>query len=528
MDLIKVVDPKVNVKGDVEKNHLVFVGGERVTYTVSTADSWDNLMTNATWSIVPPSDKTIIDRNVKVRAYFEVEVDQPLDIGTHDALRQLPLSSLVDVTQVQINGEAISDNTGNMLHAMMCYGNTAEDRDAHLSESPAMPDAFQKYEDQLEIGNARSPLNDYGETYGETPRGGFEYKLSADLKKLTCTVTEPLFLSPFQQYQSMDEGFINVNTLRVALRFKSQLDRILSHSIAPGVPQITSVTTKFTQAPELLINYITPSITQQLPELQVLPYNQMQQYIRNVPDMVADPDIKVTVISDTIRLSVIPEKIYLYCAHNEQSKNFKVSDSFLSIEKLSISWGNQSGLLSSASQQQLYRLSRENGLNMSYPAFSKYRGSVICLRMGKDIGLQANEAPGVNGAYNIQVEMAVRNYNTEIFKPTFYMCVCNTGTFSIGANSARASIGNLTGDMVLAARGSNNEMDYHEAFSGGKGKFFQGLKRFIHKVSGVVGKLAVPVSTAFGAPELGMAVKKGADLAHSLSRGGRLSGGGRM
>ena len=133
MDLIKVVDPKVNVKGDVEKNHLVFVGGERVTYTVSTADSWDNLMTNATWSIVPPSDKTIIDRNVKVRAYFEVEVDQPLDIGTHDALRQLPLSSLVDVTQVQINGEAISDNTGNMLHAMMCYGNTAEDRDAHLS-----------------------------------------------------------------------------------------------------------------------------------------------------------------------------------------------------------------------------------------------------------------------------------------------------------------------------------------------------------------------------------------------------------
>lgn len=523
MDLVKVIDPKVNIKGDVEKNHLVFVGGERVTYTTSTADSWDENMNNATWSIVPPSDKTIIDRNVKVRAYFKVVVDHPFDIGTHDALRQMPLSSLIDVTQVQINGEAISDNTGSILHAMLCYGNDAKDRDTHLSDSPAMPDAFQKYEDQLLVGNSRSPLNDYGETYGETPRGGFEYKLSADLKTLECVVTEPLFLSPFQQYQAMDEGFVNVNSMRIALRFKSGLDRVLSHAVASGVTQITSVTTTFYQAPELLINYITPSITQQLPELQVLPFNQMQQYIRNVPDIPAGDS--TTVISDTIRLSVIPEKLYLFCAHSEQSKNFKTSDSFLAIESMNISWGNQSGLLSSATPQQLYRLSRENGLNVSYPGFSKYRGSVVCLRFGKDIGLQANEAPGVNGSYNIQVEMKVKNTNTETFKPTFYMCVSNTGTFSIGANSARASIGNLSGDMVLAARSSAAEMDYHEAFAGGKGKFFQGLKRFVHKVSGVVGKLAVPVASAFGAPELGMAVKKGADLAHSLSRGGRLAGG---
>jgi hypothetical protein len=103
------------------------------------------------------------------------------------------------------------------------------------------------------------------------------------------------------------------------------------------------------------------------------------------------------------------------------------------------------------------------------------------------------------------------------------MCVCNTGTFSIGANSARASIGNLSGDMVLSARGSQAEMDYHQAFAGGS--FWQGLKRFAHKVAGHVSKLAVPVGTALGNPELGMAVKKGADLVSGLTRGGRLSGG---
>jgi hypothetical protein len=525
MDLIKVVDPKTNIKGDVEKNHIVFVGGERITYTVNNADSWDNILNNAMWSVVPPSDKTIIDRNIKIRAYFEVVVDQPLDIGTHDALRQMPLSSLIDVTQAQINGEAISDNTGSTLHAMLCYGNDAETRDRHLSESPAMPDCFQNYEDQLVIGNGRSPLNDYGETGQETPRGGFDYELSEDLKTLRCVVTEPLFLSPFQQYQDMDEGFINVNSLRVSLRFKSKVDRILSHAINPNVAdQISTVDVKFTRAPELLINYITPSITQPLPELQVLPYHQMQQYIRNVATIPVGEEKDV--LSDTIRLSVIPEKIYLFVSHSEQTKGFNVSDSFCPIKKLSVSWGNQSGLFSSASRQQLYRMSQENGLNYSFPAFKKYRGSVICLRMGKDIGLQANEAPGVNGSYNIQVSMTVENTSSDDYEPTFYMCVCNTGTFSIGANSARASIGNLSGDMVLSARGSDAELDYHQAFAGGSAKnFFQGLKRFAHKVSGVVGKLAVPIGSALGHPEMGAAVKRGADLVQNLTRGGRLSGG---
>jgi hypothetical protein len=337
-------------------------------------------------------------------------------------------------TQVQINGESISDNTGSTLHALMCYGNDKETRDKHLSTSPSMPDAFQRYEDFQIYGNNRSPLNDYGETDSQVPRGGFNIVMNGQ-REFTVEVTEPLFLSPFLQYQDMDEGFVNVNSLRVSLRFKSQLDRILSHAVILGAFQMTTVSVTFERAPELLINYITPSITQQIPELQVLPYNQMQQYIRDIPELASGH--QETVISDTIRLSVIPEKIYLFCAHSESSKDFKTSDSFLSIKNLQISWGNASGLLSSASQQQLYKLSVENGLNVDWVGFSKHRGSVICLRMGKDIGLQAGEAPGVNGSFNIQVQMTVQNTATQPFKPTLYMVVSNTGTFSIGANSAR-------------------------------------------------------------------------------------------
>jgi hypothetical protein len=522
MDLIKVVDPKVNVKPDVDKNHLVYVGGERVTYTTSTADSWDTAVTNATWSIVPPSDKTIIDRNVQVRCYFRVTaVGEDFDFGTVDALRQLPINTLVDVTQVQINGESISENTGSTIHALMCYGNDAATRTEHLSSSPSMPDAFQFYNQAFLIGNARSPLNDYGENDAEPPRGGFEY-VAVNNREALFVVTEPLFLSPFQQYQQMDEGFINVNSLRVSLRFKSALDRILSHDIV-NKPNMTGVQVAFYQAPDLLINYITPSITQPLPELQVLPYHQMQQYIKDFGPVNAGAEL--TVLSDTIRLSVIPEKIYLFCAHSEATKGFTVSDSFMAIENVQVSWGNQSGLLSSASPQQLYKLSRENGLNVDFQGFRKHRGSVVCLRMGKDIGLQANESVGVNGSYNIQVQMKVKNTSEAVFTPTFYMAVCNTGTFSIGSNSARASIGNLTSDMVLMARGSDAEMDYHMAFAGGKGKFWSGLKRFAHKLAGTVSKLAVPVASAFGSPELGLAIKSGADVARNLTRGGRLSGG---
>ncbi len=512
MELLRVQEPRTDVRRSVDKNHAVLLGSERVTYTNNVADSWNTNMINASWSITPPSNKTIIDRNIRVKAYVQVVTDSPVQLGTNDAPRQLPLNSLIDVTTLQINGESISDNTGSSLHPLLCYGNDAYTRSYQFGTSPAMPDAYQEYSDWNTFGNNRSPLSDWGEVSSEQSRGGFFIE-TVNSTTFRIVVTEPIFLSPLWQKGSQEEGMVNVNSLRLSLRFKAGLDRFLSHASTGNT--ITSVTTTFYQAPELLINYLTPSLVQPIPELQVLPYSKLQHYIRDVPALAGGATTTIT--SDTIRLSVIPRVIYLYVPHAESTKTFAVSDSFLEITSVNMTWGNQSGLFASASSQQLYTMSVENGLNLDFTSVKKFRGSVIAIVMGKDVGLAPNEAPGVNGSYNIQVTLGLKNLGSNSFTGTFFMSVLNDGTFSIGDNSARASIGNLTGDMVLMARDSPMG-DYHEIYGG---SFWSSLKHIVNKVAHGVETAAVPVATAFGNPAAGQAVQSIASGVRQLS-GGRL------
>jgi hypothetical protein len=40
MEAIRVIEPRVNIKADVEKNHVVLMGGMRVNQQINPADSW--------------------------------------------------------------------------------------------------------------------------------------------------------------------------------------------------------------------------------------------------------------------------------------------------------------------------------------------------------------------------------------------------------------------------------------------------------------------------------------------------------
>ena len=138
MQAVKVIEPRVNVKEDEQKNHIVLQGGLRYTEQIHTADSAQlspSIPTQSLWTIYPPSTQIIVDRLVKVRAYVEVESKTgDFQIGTNDAPRQFPLHSMTDVLTVQINGESISDNVGDKVAAMLAYGNTRADRNRTWSD----------------------------------------------------------------------------------------------------------------------------------------------------------------------------------------------------------------------------------------------------------------------------------------------------------------------------------------------------------------------------------------------------------
>ena len=471
---------------------------------------------------------------MRVRCYFDVTTDADLELSTNDALRQFPIASLTDVLTVQINGETLSDNVADKIHAMLCFGNDAQSRHDVVSMSPSMPDMYQRYADWGTYGSAKNPLGGYGENGVEDPRGGFPVQVIGP-RQFRVVVTEPLFLSPFLTgFEAQDEGFVNVNQFNISIRWKSQLSQILSHSSLGNA--ITSVTVSFYQAPDLLTTYITPDLVEPIPQLQVLPYVKPQEYIKSV-ELLA-PGASTRVISDSIRLSQIPKKMYLFCRHKRSVVNQNYSDSFLGIDRLSVLFNNQSGLFASASEQDLYSISKSNGLNLSYPQWRKYRGGVFCAEFGKNIGLLDNESPGCQGIYTVQVQMDVTNVSDSAFDGEFFVVMLNEGTFSISEQFARASLGNLSPQAVLMAKESPEIAHVHyDSLQGGG--FFSGLKNIINKIATGVSDVAgvashiLPVIPGLGPEAAALAgtvgsIAKGVKGATGGEiSGGMISGGGR-
>jgi len=104
------------------------------------------------------------------------------------------------------------------------------------------------------------------------------------------------------------------------------------------------------------------------------------------------------------------------------------TDSFLSINQASFLVDATPNILATASQQQLYDMSVQNGLNLSYsqfgskPIVASYStntffggvGSPLCLYFGKDIiwSDSATSAPGLNTKVNFGVTLTITNQST--------------------------------------------------------------------------------------------------------------------
>jgi len=523
MESIKVMSPVINIKPDVESNHIIHLPCQRYTPQILTAQSFQvspSQPVQTSFVFNPPSLQSVVDRQMYVRAYLDVTTDQPLILGIEDSLRQFPLNSIIDVTTVSINGESVSDNTQSKLHAMLTYGNTREDRDKSTSVSPAQPDQYQQYSDWTTLGSARNTACFYGENSAEMSRGSFPIEVISPTR-FRAVVCEPIFVSPMVTgFGQQQEGMVNVNEFTLNLRHSSNVARVLSHSSNGNA--ITAVNVSFYQAPELLISVYTPDLLQRIPELQILSYSKPNEYIRQMGDIA--PQAVQTVFSDTIRLSQIPRYIYMFARRSEATSNFSTTDSFCSIEGISVNWGNDSGLLASASKQQLYEINKRCGSNLSWGQWSKYRGSVLALELGRDIGLQSFEAAGVNGAYTLQVQVQFKNQSASTFSGQFYLVTVNQGNFSISPNTARSSLGGLTPELVLQARNSPElpRSDYDNLVGG---SFWSSLKSIVHKISSAVAPALSAVNPALGMVAQGVSGLTGSGM---MPNQGVMSGGRRI
>ena len=78
----------------------------------------------------------------------------------------------------------------------------------------------------------------------------------------------------------------------------------------------------------------------------------------------------MTIQSTNLQLNGIPDKLIIFCRKRVADLKCSDTDSYATITNISINFNNQAGLLSSMSQEQLFRNSVQSGLaNMSWDEF---------------------------------------------------------------------------------------------------------------------------------------------------------------
>jgi len=548
-------------------------------------------------------------------AYNATQAENLIDYGSQDAFGPFPFNQCVNSVQWTINNNTVSQNTREILPVLTRI-HDKRFLARYNGMTPTMFDTYGNYNDG--VGAQNNSLGSWQNSASLDndliPRGCFPAQVvnatwaagaaqSQQTAYITITVTEPVLVSPWT-FAGDDScgmyGIQNLNaiynlssTARTAFRMANCDTRFAppAGSSPGGQPVVTLVGVNDTQ---LLLQYLTPHPSDLMPSRNCLPYYELPRYLTSNLQQVsgasanmyvtetpgaamsAGPQLATpyspavfsnglvtgglpipgatTIISNTLQLNQIPDKIYITVQLPPESKSASTPDSFLSITNISINWNNSSGLLSSATQQDLWRMSVENGINQTFQEFQGFTagptlkaasgfgaftapagtqsyiqtcGSVLCLEFGKDIELKDDYyAPGSLGNFQLQFNLGVANYS-----PTTYgigtlsmqTIIQNSGVFSLERGVASSYLGILTKSDVLEAS-RDRPYAYSDAVRmvGGASGASSG---FFKRLMGTIGRVA-PKMLHEGAKDF-MAHKDGKGVSGGGVSGGGVSGGRR-
>jgi hypothetical protein len=182
----------------------------------------------------------------------------------------------------------------------------------------------------------------------------------------------------------------------------------------------------------------------------------------------------------TTQLNQIPDKLLIFVRKSKSTQLIADTDSCLAIENVSFNFNNQSGILASATTDQLYRFSVEAGSNQSWEEFRGFAnvanaatgmgrqictsGSYLMLDMGRHLQITEDYyAAGSLGNFNLQFTLDVANYQTvplQTIPPPatvlpmsieMVLITLNSGLFVCEKGQSATYTGILTKDDVLSA-----------------------------------------------------------------------------
>lgn len=511
--VIKVVDPMLNF--NEENIYAILKGGDRVSWKPIISTSYSN--SSATFSSPPPSPKISVNRHVKLFQPVTIdyigncELGQLLLQSQYTSPRAYPLSTNMNTLQIDLNNTSFSINMSDTIQALLRYHNPDSLSDGNMSTTPSQMDNTQQYSDSTNSNfNPMSSVLDSSLSQGSMGRGAFP--LVSQVNNISTGIGNPttaqqvynfcedLFLSPLLfGTESQESGFIGLQTFQLTINWLNDLSRMISHN--PALTTFTSITVTLGQ-PVLLFQYKTPNLMDKLPLYKNYPYYEIQRYPTDANAAIL-PGSSVILSSSNIQLNSIPRMLYIYARKRNSDLTYLDSDAFFSIEKISVNWANNSGLLSNATKRDLYAMSKKNGCNLNWNEWSgettyfnsggtvqqiNLIGSVLAIEFSTDLAVAVDECSGLNGTFQLQYTITLVNRSSSSITPTLYTVVSNEGVFTIENNSAYSQIGVVSRQDVLNAQ-KQQGIDYNHLKYMSGASFFKSLSKGLKKIY----KKAVPV-----------------------------------
>ena len=369
-------------------------------------------------------------------------------------------------------------------------------------------------------------------------------------------------MSPLNWQEKNVVCLFGIQTIDLTLQFDSNLkNRVFAGTNATYFPNSMTVSVVGTDSnrPKLHVAYLTPQMDMEVPRVMHYPYYSVDRYQSNGEPLPANtfdatgvnvPDSSTIV--NNITLHAIPKRLYIFVAPapsiygNENSQ--KYPNIFGRITNIQMNWNNKAGLLSTATEFDLYRLSTINSCAQAWSEWSKYNGSVLCIDPAKDLGLNALEANGSRGNYQLTYTLRYRSLWTDtadvgagvgVMPTIVYTIAIQEGYMTVNDSVISLDVGVLTEqsikDAEQAPAGTYNEI--HNMYGGGFfSNLWSGIKKaasYAPKVARVAGDVVSGVAGLIPHPKAQMIGQLGnvaSTVGKSLGgkRGGMLSGGARM
>ena len=520
MSDFKTVLVRDSVIGDItsDLDFAVKSGASQTTYQRFPSTSASN--SSLIFSVQVPSENVVIGRDVLLTSGISFTLtatgvpsgDLALNYGADSALSPFPLSSLMTTATAQINNTAVSVNLQDVLPQLLRLNNSRE-LYRFNSTTPSLPDqAYARYSDAVGAGN--NPLAGYGNAsydIDQTPRGSHPISMnvvhtitaggqddsliSTDVAdtfviEISTVVAEPLFLSPFifgdPEYNQ--QGLLGINNMTFTFNIDATCKRLFSTSSQyitgislgtaanpNGFTSSTAIAGVLNQpsAPALLLKFLSTQPSDLIETKNVVPYMDFPRYLTSSANTTAvAAQASATLTSSNLQINQIPDLFIINVRKPMSSMTIEDADSFFSVNNISINLNNQSGLLSSASAYDLWRLSVKNGSTQSWREFSgvanisvggtgkgsniNTTGSLLVINPAYDLSLPDYITCGSLGNYNFQFQIGATNTVSAsggaAITPEICVVAVNSGIMTTQQGVSAIYTGILTKEMVLGAK----------------------------------------------------------------------------